>query len=217
MDEAEMSAGEIIGRMLGLLRDNAVPVAVVTVALAVLGTAWDHYNPESMFSLPLSIASMIGQYWIVRQALAREGLLAADLSGAPISYVGVSILSNIGIMLGLVLLVIPGILLLLRWTPAIPLVLGVERLRSNDALGEAWKRTKGHWLAIAAAYALTLIPLAGGILAYAWEVYELPQQLAAIGVANILLNLWGASTWLLSVAVYQGFVRRDHELEEVFA
>lgn len=217
MDERAMRAGEIIERMFRLLRDNAVPVAIATLALAALGTAWDHYNPESWFSLPLSIASAIAQYWIVRQALARAGLLAADLSGAPRSFIGVSILSNLGIMLGLVLLIVPGIILILRWTPAVPLVLGAERLRTDDALGEAWKRTKGHGLAIAAAYALTLIPFAGAALAYAWEVYALPEQLAALAVANILLNLWGISSWLLSVAVYQGFVRRDRELEEVFA
>jgi hypothetical protein len=217
MDEPAMSAGEIIERMLGLLRDNAVPAAIVTIVLTALGTASDHYNPDAMFSLPLSLGSAIAQYWITRQALAREGLLAADLSGAVGAFIGVSILSGLGILLGLLLLIVPGIFLLLRWAPAVPLVLGIERLRATDALGESWRRTQGHWPAIGAAYALTLIPFAGALLAYAWEVYELPEQLAALAVANIMLNLWGISTWLLGVAVYQGFARRDHELEEVFA
>ena len=217
MDEPAMRAGEIIERTLGLIRDNAVPVAIATVALAALGTASDHYNPEAYFSLPLSIAAAIAQYWIIRQAMAREGLLAADLSGAVGAYVGVSILSSLGITLGLLLLIVPGVLLLLRWAPAVPLVLGVERLRAGEALSESWKRTTGHWMAIGAAYVLTLIPLGGAILAYAWEVYELPEQLAALGVANILLSFWEISTWLLGLAVYQGFVRRDDELEEVFA
>ena len=39
MDEPAMRAGEIIERTLGLIRDNAVPVAIATVALAASGLA----------------------------------------------------------------------------------------------------------------------------------------------------------------------------------
>ncbi|WP_447727980.1 hypothetical protein [Sphingomonas koreensis] len=212
-----MSAARIIERMFGLLRDNAVPVAITILALAALGTAWDYYNPNSWLSLPLNIASAIAQYWIIRQALAREGLLAANLAGAPASYIGVSIVSGLGIMLGFVLLIIPGILLSLRWMPAVPLVLGAERLHANDALGEAWNQTSGHWQAIGAAYLLTLLPFAGAMFAYAWETVEIPEQLAALGTANLLLNLWMISSWMLSIAVYQGFASREREFEDIFA
>lgn len=217
MDERAMSAGRVIERMFALLRDNAAQVAAAILILAALGTAWDYRYPDSWASLPLNIASAIAQYWIVRQALAREGLLAANLSGAPVSYVGVSFVSQIGILLGFVLLIVPGIVLVLRWAPAVPLVLGVERLSTNDALGEAWKRTKGHWQAIGAAYLLALIPFAGAIFAYAWETAGVSAQLAAPGVANILINLSIALMWMLSVAVYQGFASRDRELEDIFA
>lgn len=217
MDEQAMSAGRIIGRMLGLIPDNAVPVAITILVLTALGTAWDYYYPDSWLSLPLNIASAIAQYWIVRQALAREGMLAAKLTGAPASYFGVSVVSGIGILFGFMLLIVPGILLTLRWMPAVPLVLGVERLHTNDALGEAWERTRGHWQAIGAAYLLTLIPFAGAMFAYAWEAFETPERLAALGAANALLNLWMALNWMLSVAVYQGSASRTRELEDVFA
>ena len=217
MDEREMSAGRIVERLFDLLRDNAVPVAIVTLALAALGTAWDYHFPDSWLSLPQNIVSGIAQYWIVRQALAREGLLAENLAGAPASFLGVSIVSGIGILLGFVLLIVPGVILTLRWIPAIPLVLGVERLHANDALGEAWRRTEGHWKAIGAVYLLTLVPLAGTIFAYAWEASDTAEQLAALGTANILANLSMVLLWTLSLAVYQGFASRTPELEDIFA
>ena len=217
MDERAMSAGRIIERMLDLFRDNAVPIVVAILALAVLGTAWDYAYPDSWLSLPLNIASAVAQYWVIRQVLAREDLLAANLAGAPISYIGVSFLSFVGIMLGFMLLIVPGILLTLRWMPVVPLVLGVERLHTNDALGEAWNRTRGHWRAIGVAYLLTLIPFAGAVLAWVWQPFGIVTQLAALGVANILFNLGMALSWMLSVSVYQGFATRERELEGIFA
>lgn len=217
MDERAMNAGQIIERMFGLCRDNAVPVAIAILALTALGTVWDYYYPDSWLSLPVSIASAIAQYWIIRQVLAREGLLAANLSGAPASFVGVSIVSQIGVLLGLALLIVPGIVLVLRWVPAVPLVLGVERLGTNDALGEAWERTRGHWQAIAAAYILTMIPFAGSMFAYVWEAVGAPEQLVVLSVANILMNVSIMMMWMLSIAVYQGFASRERELEDIFA
>lgn len=217
MVENAMDAGRIIDRMLSLMRENAVAMAVAVLALAAGGTIWDFYNPDSLFSLPLSIASMVAQYLLVKQALKREGLLSGDLTGAPMAFVGVSILSGLGTVLGLLLLIVPGILLVLRWMPAMAIVLAENPIRSGDALGEAWRRTKGHWLAIGIAYLLTMIPFAGAMLAYLWNGADSPTPLIALGVANLLMNLGMAATWYLGVAVYQGVASRSDELEEIFA
>lgn len=217
MNENAMDAGRIIDRMLSLMRENAAAMTIAVLALAAVGTIWDFYNPESMFSLPLSIASMIAQYLLVKQALKREGLLSGELAGAPIAFIGVSILSGLGTMLGLVLLIVPGILLVLRWMPAVALVLAENPIRATDALGEAWRRTQGHWLGIGAAYLLTLIPFGGAILAYIWNGVDSPTPLIALGAANLMMNLGMAATWYLGIAVYQGFTSRGDELEEIFA
>jgi hypothetical protein len=217
MNENATDAGRIIDRTLSLMRENAVAMTIAVLALTAVGTIWDFYNPDSWFSLPLSIASMVAQYLLVKQALKREGLLSENLAGAPIAFVGVSILSGLGTVLGLVLLVVPGILLVLRWMPAAVILLAENPIRSSDALGEAWRRTKGHWLAIGIAYLLTLIPFAGAMLAYLWNGVDSPTPLIALAAANLMMNLGTAATWYLGIGVYQGFASRGEELEEIFA
>lgn len=217
MDPGAMEAGRIIDRMLTLMRENAVAMAIAVLLLGAAGTVWDFYNPDSFFSLPLGIASAIAQYMLVKRALKRERLLSAELAGAPMAFVGVSILSGLGTVLGLLLLILPGILLVLRWMPATAILLAENPIRASDALGEAWRRTKGHWLAIGVAYVLTLIPFGGAILAYGWGDAVTPTPLIALGAANLMMNLGIAASWYLGVAVYQGLVSRSDELEEVFA
>jgi len=57
--------------------------------------------------------------------------------------VGLSIISTIGIAIGFVLLIVPGIILALGWCVAVP-VRVVERTSIFDALSRSWSLTSGY-------------------------------------------------------------------------
>lgn len=217
MKASAMDAGPLIDRMLGIMRANLLETTIAVLILAAAGTVWDSYNSDAFFSLPLGIASAVAQYLLVKLALKREGPLSDDLAGARMVFAGVSILSGLGTVLGLLFLIVPGILLTLRWMPATAILLAENPMGAGDALGEAWRRTKGHWRAIGAGYLLTLIPFGGAILAYGWGEVVTSVPLLALGAANVMTNLGMAATWYLGVAIYQGFATRGGELEDIFA
>jgi hypothetical protein len=60
------------------------------------------------------------------------------------SVIWVSLLAGLGILVGLVLVIVPGIYLAVAWSVAIPVVLG-ENLRGRAALGRSRALVRGRW------------------------------------------------------------------------
>jgi hypothetical protein len=216
MHEDEVSAGWLIATMFALMRDNAVAVSASILGLSALGIASDLYNPEALTSLPLSIASAVAQFIVVRAALERPGLVRR--SGRAVgAYIGMSILTNIGIILGLILLVIPGLVLAIRWSIAVPIVLAEEQ-GAGDSMSESWARTKGHAVPVLIAYLVPLGLLIGSLGIYAIgdpEAAQIPLMTSIAG--NLCGNAFSVMTWLLSVAIYSVLTPRTDPLEEIFA
>jgi hypothetical protein len=75
----------------------------------------------------------------INQKLTPGGI--ASLLGATIL---MTILSNLGIMIGLLLLIIPGLLLLVRWSLAGP-ILVVERAGTMQSMGRSAELTRGYF------------------------------------------------------------------------
>jgi hypothetical protein len=121
---------------------------------------------------------------------------------------GMMILLMFGVMIGFILLIIPGILLLLGWYIAIPVLL-VEKRGVTESLGRSWELSKGYkrWILLIVVI-LTVIsmilstvlslfampfgdvntaPLLGGSVMF-WLVYA-----AASGIAQALAVMINAS------------------------
>lgn len=212
----KLDAGGLIAAMFDLMRDNAVAVAASIASLSALGVASDIYDPQALTSVPISIASVIAQFIVMKSAL--DGLGLVQRSGRAVgAYVGVSILANIGIILGLILLVIPGVVLAIRWSIVATIVLAEEQ-GAAEGLSESWARTKGHFAAILVASLVPLVPLVAGMVTYAMTDPETVQiPLATSVVANICINAFLALSWLLSVAIYSRVMDAREPLEEIFA
>jgi hypothetical protein len=216
MQEEEVSAGRLIATMFEMMRDNAVVVGASILGLSVLGIAGDLYNPEALTSLPITIAGAVAQFVIIRQALDRMGLVRRSRQAVG-AYIGVSILANIGIILGMLLLVIPGVVLAIRWSIAAPIVLAEEQ-GAGDSLSDSWARTKEHAMSILVAYLVPLGLLAASLVVYAMgdpESVEIPLMTALIG--NVCSNAFLAMSSLMSVAIYSAVTHAPDRLEEIFA
>jgi hypothetical protein len=76
----------------------------------------------------------------------------------------ITIISSITILIGFILLIIPGVIALVRLSLAPP-VLVVEDVRGTKAIGRSWRLTKGHfWRLLALLLLSTLIASVGALI-----------------------------------------------------
>lgn len=203
----------------------AVTVPIGAASVALFDTASG--NPAVLFSgtsrsfgtvagiLAVILFGMVTQYWLIMAMLRRS--LHADFHRL-LPYLGISLLSTIGLVLGLLLLVIPGLIFATRSLLVAPMVLDRET-PAMDSFVESWERTQSSaWSIfgmIVVLFLLMLIPTSISAL--------LSGQLAeSVPVAGWLLeSLASQLTALLHTGMMVGAYRllgdSTRELEEVFA
>jgi hypothetical protein len=166
-------------------------------------------------NLALSAAATVLQFWVVRTLLQDLGHALPDRPRFPAFFV-MMLATTIGVLVGCVALVVPGIILMVRWSIASPLVIGSGR-PIFDAIGESWRATKKSFWAIFAVFALVygaaaLVAMAGAAVEFGLRTDPL------VGLTLLNLGLVGGVTvgWYAAVAVYDCLrPGRDH-LKQVF-
>lgn len=101
----------------------------------------------------------VAEAWLGHRPDWRESLRFA--ARRALALLWVSVLAVLGVMLGLVALVVPGIFLYVAWSVAYP-VLFVEDLRGHRALGRSLRLVRGRWWPTCGALVVSFI-LAGVI------------------------------------------------------
>ena len=216
MDEIRLTTGEIVRSTLSLMRANLAGLFPAVFLLSVTSTLVDIYDRDGFTNLPLLIAFMVMQFWLLKHVLAKCGRIER-ISRSGGTFVGASILGNIGIALGAIALVIPGIVLAVRWSAAVPIALSEEQ-SAPDALAESWRRTKGGTIALFLAYIVTLPLIVAGTIAYMLaEGDPLLPIWQFFAIANACSNLWMITGWFMSVAVYLAITPAAEPLETIFA
>jgi hypothetical protein len=227
---------------------GAVPALVITYLFVRMGLG----SPEAMASGSISPSAIIGPVLImslisvvisalVQGALTRATVVASQ--GGKVSFgdslstglsvalplIGLAIVSGVGIMLGMILLIVPGIILALMWSVAVP-ALVVERLGVFEALRRSSALTKGaKWkilglgVIIVVAYwllsvILGMVGLAGYGAANATTGISLSGIIGSIVLGTILNTAWGTIQPSLYVELRQWKEGTDVQtLREVFA
>jgi hypothetical protein len=218
MEERDISAGEILNRTASLLRANAAAVAVAGAVLVALGVAIDRGgtgegNSSGLNSL-MNVAMIAMQFWLTKR-------MVEQVNGAPLervrfpAFFGMCLLSGIGIVIGLVLLVIPGIVLVVRWSVASPILIGSDA-GVVDSLRQSWEETSGAFWPILGAqlviFGAALAVCAIGVLV---ETTWPDSPVGAI-IANAGLTFGVVAVWHSAVAIYS-IRRQPAALSEVFA
>lgn len=205
----------LFAQAFGLARERIALFSAAVTILTALGTAID-LSPEgaagaitTLYTLP----SLYLQALLTAAALGLDPIRTASRRFPAIF--GLSLLFGIGIVFGLVLLIIPGLLLLVRWSLSLPVLLG-EESGVTESLRRSWELTAEHWML---ALAVT------SVLLLAWTpllVLALlaPDQMAAPVV--IALNLYNslaiAFQWLLVAALYRRLCGQGHSsLPQIFS
>lgn len=209
------SAGFLLGETAHLLRVNAALAIAALVALTVVGVAADLYpdftRPAGLVS---GLLSLVLQYEISLALLVQYGLVDSTRRRRRLwAMLGLSLVSGIGILLGLILLILPGIYLVVRWSAAVPALIG-EDAGVFESLSRSAEAVEGRFWQVCGAMLVVWTPFVPALLVAVLVLED--QRLIGALVSNIAINLCLIVGWHLAVAIYAG--RQDNgRLAEVFA
>ena len=112
-----------------------------------------------------------------------------------------SILWLLGVTVGVFLLVIPGLILMVRWNLSTPVLLA-EDSTASQSLGRSWELTRRHWRVATAILVIGLAPLAPGSAISFYYPDDGPPTIAMALASNALFATASVLSWLLMCALY---------------
>lgn len=220
-----MNTNDTIGKRLGQIMDESTRLVraawlaalAYVVVLTGVGIFADQMSDLSASNFIFSVVSFVMGFVLTVQLLREGGLVPRGLAGGFGGYFGMSLLSGLGIALGIVLVIIPGLVLFVRWSSAYGYMLG-EGDGVTEALGRAWEATGAHFWPLALAM---LVPVAVNIGAAVSLILgsnedgsiSVPLSVLAngtISVAHVAITVVGVATFAL-------LRDRGDALAEVFA
>lgn len=134
------------------------------------------------------------------------------------SLFGAGVLSGLGILLGLLMLVLPGAYLAGRWISSSAYVVA-EGKSAFEALGSSWEQSEPSQFAHVAAAVLSILPTLGFLILMVAEAYGILglDEGVLIIVSNVLVATGTLLVWLFGAATYCATHRGRSELRHVFA
>jgi hypothetical protein len=210
-----LSPGDVIGRAFGIYRDQIgvlLPTALVVFAIDALAQ-W--VFDEGLLTLVAVLVSLVlaTLYQGMVVQLVRDvqdgrrdngvGELFRSVSPVLLPLIAVSILGGLGIGIGFLLLIVPGLILLTFWSVVAPVTV-IEQPGVFRAFGRSWELVRGYgWpvfgtivlvflLVVAASIVAALIGLALGDVGRAilsWIFDALTQPVAALTVSVLYFTL----------------------------
>lgn len=200
----------------------AIPLGAVTAYLLpndtgsifAIGEAVDQpffdYGPIEIIAALASFALGMAVYYWLFAALTRQ--TKSPSFDRLLPFIGISILSALGILFGMLLLIVPGMILIARWTPALCLVITRDS-NATGVFGDSFDMTEGKGWPIFFAF-LTLILISSAVVEVL-SVFDFGQILTAI-LASIGDQVSGLLLTALSATVYRQLSDLRENTEEVF-
>ena len=165
MDQ-NLTVGEVINGTLATVTDNKVAAMVFIAVFTLLGTAleWglsqagvgalDEFADAGWFltlfgigagvgGILFVIIAVVGQYLLWEAMLRQRHHLTRGYDRRFLAFFGLAILTGIGVAIGFVLLIVPGLIFMARWAMA-PAYLMVENEGVIDSMGGSWNAVKGN-------------------------------------------------------------------------
>lgn len=222
--ESKLNVAALLQGIGEIFAGCVAPIAIFIVVVTAIGTVIDlTMSGSSGYLMVNNIVGLVAGYLLLRAVLLSSGLAEPGSVAGFGSYFGLSFLQGLAVIVGALLLVIPGIVLLVRWIPAAPLLL-CEGRGVSDTLGKSWEETKGNFWPLFGTSLLGAVPfvfvafgagvvesLAGGDTAggVAMEV--------ATGFENLVMSGCSVFFCLLGVSAYRLLFRESVDFAEVFA
>ncbi len=236
--EQDKSVGGFLRLTFGLISTNIAAVALyifVLSALNIAGVFFELVDPSdriagfsmgfslsaedeiisSIFTIIAAIVGVVATYFLLAQYLASQGRLKSTETRIW-AYIGMSIVAFLGYMLGFLLLIVPGIIIMVRWSASSGFLIG-ERFGIGDSLKASWDATSGHsWPIFGAGLVLLIgfVVIFGGLGFLLGSIDEMFAVAAAAVIADTLSN---ALFLAFGIAIYCIVHDGADETAEVFA
>lgn len=223
MDE-RLDVAAILGRMASVVAANSAAAIVYVVAITAISSITDLLSETAPgIGVISGIAQLAGGYLLLLALVRGAGVRREGEGGGFGAYFVVGILGGLGMLLGFLLLVVPGIVLMVRWLAADSMVLSEDK-RASEALSASWDMTRDQFWPLLAVMLIGLAPFVVGVVLLGvgtgfYEVIQLEGLGYQIGVVitNALASAYTVYSSSLSVAVYW-LLRVDRQIiDEVFA
>ena len=210
--------GSVIGEAATIARRSSGWLVFAAIVLTVTYMAADVLVPPPRLAAAygaLGFMSLYLELLLTARMLSVSGLAdyrfdpRAPTDGRYASAFLLSLMTVLGIAVGLILLVIPGLVLLARWSICFVILLA-ERATVSESLNRSWRMTGRHWrVATLVTTAVILMWLWSFIAAFLLYPDYDPPALGDALLVNVLSGLARVGTWLLSVAFYVWMRRAD--------
>lgn len=223
MAAENVTIGAIIAGTLRNVVGNLPAVALYLAVFATGGSAGQYlgglgtgeYEIAGIaVELAFTLGALVGGYLLLEAMLKRAGLLHHHGPRRFFAYVGQGILIGLGVLLGMMLLIVPGVILAVRWAIASPLLVG-SGAGAVDGIKASWEMTRGHGVKIFVAclpLGLVLLLVLGMSVGWAGD-----NGLAVIVAQNVAAELLTVLVTALSATLFGMLVPGRAELREVFA
>jgi hypothetical protein len=212
VSEPLRDVGALFGDTIAIIRANLLLVVLAFTVMTAIGVAGDlaWWNASAVNLLTYPVMLLL-QYEVTLAALAGSGLATRQGRRRFWALVGMSIVSGLGILLGLVLLIVPGLYLYVRWSLATPILIA-EGAGPIASLTRSGEEISGRFWPVAGLFLLVGLLWVGA--AAVAGVFPEHWLLSSLGT-NAALNWAQVTAWCGAVAVYRDGRRTN--LAEVFA
>ncbi|ANU08212.1 hypothetical protein [Paraurantiacibacter namhicola] len=221
MEHRELDVGRLLATIWQLTKENIGAVLLTGGILVALGMIVDIYFFEEWWAdFTYTISQFVIGYILSRRLAIATGLMEEPSSTGFGEYFGLSVIFGIGTTLAGLLLLIPGILLTVKWMLAFPALFDDNKgLSGTEPLSESWELTRGptFWRLLAA-YLVSLLLVGVTFLAY-WNLpfEENAAYYGILAAGQVALAGSVIYTILLGYASYLELRDDSAEAAEVFA
>jgi hypothetical protein len=168
----------------------------------------------SLFDLGLGIVTLVATYLLLSRYLSAHGR-SRVVENRFWPYFGMALLSGVGIVFGAILLIVPGLILIVRWCAASGYLIGAGQ-GVTESLGSSWDATSGHgwpiFFAIVVLYVgiIVISGVIGGVVG-----------VASLDAVNVIIPFLEAATSALfsafGIAIFCLVADDSEELAKTFA
>jgi hypothetical protein len=202
----ELTIGTIIDKTFGVLDRCSVPALLYLAVFTVINGALAYYAPSTaaikaqlIGALLKFVVGVVGGYLLIEVMVRKTGLRTRTDNEAFLPYLLMLVPYTLGVMLGLIVFLLPGLIVMARWSIAQPLLVA-RGDGPMQALGESWELTKGNEFQILVALlALLILPIA--IIITCSAFFE-KTDLVGIGVGQLATSATSVLAMAMNVALY---------------
>jgi hypothetical protein len=216
----DLKIGAIIDKTLGVLERAAVPALIYFAALTVINCTITYFTlamtaPLQALAIGLlkMVVGIVAVYLLLNAMVRKTNLVSRKGEDAFLAFFGLSLLSGIAVLVGMVLLIIPGLFLIARWSIAQALVVargdGVMQ-----AFGESWERTRGNEFQILMAMLALLVVFIAIVIA-ASALFE-KTDIIGIVVGQVGSSAMSAVSLAMGVALYGMIIGAPKDVAATF-